>query len=627
MVLNRKTLTGSALSLLAILFVAVVLISNTLFRGARLDLTEGSLYTLSEGTRNILGKLDEPIHLTLYFSDKATAESNNPGIRGLRLYFDRVREMLEEMRSRAGGKFQLEVIDPLPYSEAEDRAAASGVQGIPLGPAGEKIFLGLVGSNSTDGQATIPFFEPGKESFLEYDVAKLVHELTTVKKPVVGVLSDLKMTADFDPNTGMSEPWVVYQQLSQQFDVKELNAKGLKAIDSSINLLVLVHPKHLDDDAQYAIDQFVLRGGHLIAFVDPQAEMDQGKGDPNNPMAAMMASKSSDLPALFKAWGVEYSPAEVVLDRVHALTVNSPHGEAPVRHPGILRISQANLKHDDVVTANLDTIHMATAGSFKLAKDSPNKLVPLIQTGDQAMTAPTERLKFLQDPSSLLIGFKPTGERYVLAARLEGKFRTAFPQRSEAGHLAEAKDSGEILLVADTDLLTDRLWVRSQDFFGQKLQNVFASNGDLFINAVDNLSGSSDLISIRGRGTSSRPFTKVEELKATADDRFRAKEQELQTELNETERKLVELQSGKSKDDKFVLSPEQQKELENFLKRKVEIRKQLREVRRQLDADIDALGGWLKFINIALMPVLLTLGTLGFLGWKHRQKAVQEAGS
>jgi ABC-type uncharacterized transport system involved in gliding motility auxiliary subunit len=623
MVLNRKTLTGSALSLLAVLFVAVVLISNTLFRGARLDLTQGSLYTLSEGTRNILGKLDEPIHLTLYFSDKATAESNNNGVRSLRLYFDRVREMLEEMRSRAGSKFQLEVIDPLPFSEAEDRASAAGVQGLPLGPGGEKIFLGLVGTNSTDGQAVIPFFDPSKESFLEYDVAKLVHDLTTVKKPEVGFLSGLKMTAEYDPmSQSAGEPWTVYQQLSQLFDVKTVNTAGLKAIDSNINVLVVVHPKSLNEDAQYAIDQFVLRGGHLLVFVDPDAEMDQGGADPKNPMAAMMASKSSDLPALFKAWGVAYSPNEVVLDRVHALTVNSPRGEAPTRHPGILRFAQSDMKRDDVVTANLDTVNLASAGYFKLAKDSNNKLIPLIQTGDQAMTVPAERLKFLQDPGSLLTGFKPTGEHYVLAARLEGKFKTAFPQRSEEGHLAEAKDSGQILLVADTDLLADRLWVRSQNFFGQKLQSVFASNGDLFINAVDNLSGSSDLISIRGRGTSSRPFTKVEELKATADDRFRQKEQELQDELGETERKLVELQSGKSRDEKFVLSPEQQKELENFLKRKVEIRKQLRDVRRQLDADIDALGARLKFINIALMPILLTLGTLAYLGWRHRHKTV-----
>jgi ABC-type uncharacterized transport system involved in gliding motility auxiliary subunit len=389
-----------------------------------------------------------------------------------------------------------------------------------------------------------------------------------------------------------------------------------------VNVLVVVHPKQLGEDAQYAIDQFVLRGGHLLLFVDPNAEMDDGGADPGNPMAGMLAPKSSDLPALFKAWGVEYAPDRVVLDRAHALSVSTAPGAAPMRHPAMLRFAKADLKQDDVITANLETLHVATAGFFKLAKDSSGKLTPLIETSDQAMTVTAEQVKFSNDPSSLLAGYKPSGEHYCLVCRLEGKFKTAFPERKEPGHLAEAKEPGEILLVADTDILSDRLWVRTQNFFGQKLLNAFADNGDLFANAVDNLTGSSDLISIRSRGISNRPFTKVEELKQAADDRFRVKEQELQRELADTERKLAELQSGKSKDEKFVLSPEQQKELENFLERKLEIRKELREVRRQLDADIDALGARLKFINIGLVPLLLTLGSIGFLGWKAKHKAV-----
>jgi ABC-type uncharacterized transport system involved in gliding motility auxiliary subunit len=592
------------------------------FRGVRLDLTEQSLHTLSNGTQSLLGKLDEPVHLSLYFSDKATAESNRPDVRGLRLYSDRVRELLEEMNSRSGGQLRLEVIDPQPYSEAEDRAAAAGLQGLPLGPSGEKIFLGLVGSNSTDGQAAIPFFEPDKEALLEYDIAKLIYDLNTVKKPSVGFLSGLPMNGgDFDPASGgTGEPWATYDQLAQLFDLKPLEADSLKAVDADIGVLVVVHPRQLSEDAQYAIDQFVLRGGHLLLFVDPDAQADRSGADPNNPMAAFLAQKSSDLPALFKAWGVEYSPDQVVLDRIHALSVTASPGAPPIRHPAMLRFGEAELAGGDVVTANLDTLHFATAGYFKLAKDSPAQLAPLVQSSGEAMTTQAQQLKFQRDPAGLLSNFKPTGEHYVIAARLEGKFKTAFPSRNQPGHLAEAKEPATILLVADTDILSDRLWVRSQNFFGQKLVNAFADNGDFFINAADNLSGSSDLMAIRGRGSSNRPFTKVEELKRAADDRFRAKEQELQKELGDTERKLAELQSGKSKDQRFVLSPEQQQELGNFLKRKLEIRKELREVRRQLDADIDALGAWLKFVNIALMPILITLGTLGFLGWKAQHR-------
>lgn len=623
MIPSRKTLTGSALAILAVLFVAVVLLSNLLFRGLRLDLTENRLYTLSDGTRAILGRLDEPVHLSLYFSDKATAESSRADVRSLRLYFDRIRELLEEMAADADGKIRLEIIDPLPYSEEEDRAAAAGIQGIPLGPSSEKIFLGLVGTNTTDDQAVIAFFDPGKESLLEYDVAKLVHDLATSKKPVVGLLSSLPMSSGFDPATRqMREPWAVYQELTELFDVRQLDAASLKAVDQAITLVVLVHPKQLGDDAQYAIDQFVLRGGHLLAFVDPEAETDLAAADMGNPQAAMFSDKSSNLPALFKAWGVEYTPDKVVLDRLHALQITMGAGAPPVRHPGILRFSRADLSRNDVITANLESINVSSAGYFQLAKDSSAQLTPLLQSSEQAMTVPTERVRFVPDPSSLFEGYAPSGQRYVIAGRLEGKFKTAFPDRKGPDHLAEAKESGQILLVADTDLLSNRLWVRVQDFFGQKMMNAFANNGDLFINAVDNLSGSSDLISIRGRATSYRPFTTVEELKRAADDRFRSKEQELQRELSDTERKLSELQRGKSEDQAMVLSPEQKGELEKFLKRKLEIRKELREVRRRLDADIEALGSRLKFLNIALVPLLLTLGALGFVGWKAKRRTV-----
>lgn len=623
MTLNRKTLSGSALALLAVLFVAVVLLNNLLFRGIRLDLTENRLYTLSDGTDNILNKLDEPVRLTLYFSDKATSDSSRADVRSLRIYSDRIRELLEEMAARAKGRLLLEVIDPLPYSEAEDRAAAAGIQGIPLGPAGEKIFLGLVGTNATDGQAVIPFFDPGKESLLEYDVAKLIHDLATAKKPAVGLLSGLPMASGFDPATRqMREPWAVYQELSQLFDVRTLDGGSLKSIDPDITEVVLVHPKQLSADAQYAIDQFVLRGGHLLVFVDPHAELDQAGAEMGNPQAAMFADKSSNLPELFKAWGVEYAPDKVVLDRVHALQVGSSPGGPPVRHPAILGFGREDLPREDVITANLEAINMASVGSFKLAKDSRATLTALIQSSTQAMVVPNERVKFLPDPASLFQGYAPGGERLTIAGRIEGKFNTAFPDRKGEGHLAESRENGQILLVADTDILTDRLWVRVQNFFGQTMMNAFANNGDLFINAVDLLSGSSDLISIRGRATSQRPFTTVEALKRAADDRFRIKEQELQQELTETERKLNELQSGKSQDQAQVLSAEQKSELEKFLNRKLEIRKELREVRRQLDADIEALGSWLKFLNIGLVPILLTLGALGYVGWKSRRPAV-----
>jgi ABC-type uncharacterized transport system involved in gliding motility auxiliary subunit len=616
MTFNRKTLSGGALIVLIVLFVAVMLVVNVLFRGARVDLTQNNLYTLSSGTKEILSSIDEPINLYLFYSDKGT--QNLPQ---LRTYAARVRELLEEMAARANGKIRLEVIDPLPFSEDEDRAASYGLQAVPLNAAGETAFFGLAGTNSTNGRSNIPFFQPDKEAFLEYDIAKLINELATPKKPVIAFVSSLPMGPGFDPATRqMREPWAVQQQLAQAFEIRDLNAGALKTIDPEINVLVLVHPKQLSDEAQYAIDQFVLRGGHLLAFVDPDAELDTAGADPENPQAAMMADRSSDLPKLFKAWGINYDPKQIVLDRMRAVTVSVGQGRAPVRHPGIIGLTAGDLNQDDVVTANLGSLNVSSAGYFSLADGATTKLIPLMQTSSDAMTTSSDRLRMLPDPSVLLVGFNPTSERYVIAGRVEGKFKTAFPDRTDAGHLAESAKDGQIMLVADTDVLADRLWVQVQNFLGQRLMNAFANNGDFVLNSVDNLSGSSALISVRGRATSQRPFTTVEALKRAADDRFRSKEQELQTELQDTERKLAELQRSKTQDQAMILSPEQKAELENFIKRKADIRKELRDVRRSLDADIEALGSRLKFINIVLVPLLVTLAAAGFAMWQVRRR-------
>ena len=616
MTFNRKTLSGGALVVLIVLFVALVLVVNVLFRGARVDLTENNLYTLSDGTRDILSTIDEPVNLYLFYSDKGT--QNLPQ---LRTYATRERELLEEMTARAGGRIKFEVIDPLPFSEDEDRASGYGLQAVPVGGSGETVFFGLAGTNSTNGRAAIPFFQPEKESFLEYDVAKLIHELSTSRKPVIGLVSGLPIGPGFDPATRqMREPWAVQQQLSQLFEVRELNAGALTAIDAEIGVLVLVHPKQLSDEAQYAVDQFVLRGGHLLVFVDPSAELDPSGADPENPQAAMFADHSSDLPKLFKAWGIDFDPKSVVLDRTRAVAVSVGQGRAPVRHAGIIGLTAAELNHDDVVTANLDSVNVSSAGYIGAAKDSDYTLVPLMQSSGDAMSAPADRLRMLPDPGALLADFKPTGERYVIAGRVEGRFKTAFPERGEAGHLAEAKKDGQIVIVADTDVLADRLWVQVQNFLGQRIMNAFANNGDFALNAIDNLTGSSSLISIRGRATSQRPFTTVEAIRRNADDRFRIKEQELQRELQDTERRLAELQSSKSQEQAMILSPAQKTELDNFLKRKTDIRKELRDVRRSLDADIESLGTRLKFLNIVLMPLLVTVLAVGFAMWRSRRR-------
>ena len=612
---HRSALTGGTLAILAVLFVAVIVIVNLLFRGVRLDLTENRLYTLSDGARQVLAEIDEPINLYFFFSDKGTAD-----VPMLRNYATRVREMLEEIASRSGGKIVLHVIDPLPFSEEEDRAAAYGLQAIPFGNAGETIYFGLAGTNSTDGQMIIPLFDPQKEPFLEYDVAKLLHSLATTTKPVVAMITSLDMAPGFDPATRQPKPGAaIFQSLQELFDVRQLPAEETKKIEDDVQTLVLVHPK-LSDDLAYAVDQFVLRGGNLIVLFDPNAETDTSGADPNNPAAAMFADKASDLPKLFQAWGVQYDPTKVVLDAKYALQVGSPTGQ-PLRHLAILGFTKEAMNQEDVVSSQLSSVNMQSAGAFKLAEGSTMTLLPLVQTSDQAMLAPVERIKFAADPSTLFAEFVPTKETYVVAGRLQGKAKTAFPDKAGEGHLAEGKGESNIVLIADTDIATDRLWVQVQNFLGQQLMNAFANNGDFIVNAVDNLTGSSSLISVRGRATAQRPFTTVAALRREADDRFRAKEQELNKELQETEQKLNELQRGKSAEQALILSPEQKAELERFQQQKVRVRKDLRQVRRQLDAEIESLGSTLKFVNIALMPILLTLAAAGFVFWRRRRHA------
>ena len=611
---GRRLLTGSNLVVLAVLFVAAVLLSGLLLRGARLDLTQNRLYTLSDGTKHIIDGIDEPIHLYFFYS-QTTARA----VPGLDTYATRVRELLEEIAARSHGKVILETVDPLPFSEAEDRAAGYGLTAVPVGAGGDSLYFGLAGTNATDGQVSIPIFQPDKETFLEYDVAKLMSSLATDKRPVVGILSSLDMGPGFDAQTrSVRNGWVIDDQLRQLFDVRKVDP-GIGMIDDAIDLLVLVHPKNLSDDALYAVDQFVLRGGHVMVFVDPDAEAEAVAPD-TDPSTAMMQSRASDLPRLFKAWGVHYDPSRVVLDANLALHTQSSADARPERHLAVLGLRQPNMNQDDVISAQLESVNLSTSGYFELAEGATTKMESLAQSSDNASTVASDRLRFLPDPSSLFNDFTPTGTRYVLAARLTGPVKSAFPEHKEDGHLAESKGDVNIVLFADTDMLNDRLWVQVQNFFGQRIYNAFANNGDFVINAVDNLIGSSDLIAVRTRATSARPFTTVETLKRQADDRFRSKEQELQAELTQTEQKLQELESSKGEGSEAILSDEQRAEIERFRSEKLRVRKELRQVRRQLDADIETLGAKLKFINIIGVPLLVTLVAIGFAWWRGRQR-------
>ena len=630
---KRSTLGGGMLLALALLFIGLTVLFNYTLRGWRLDLTHNRLYTTSPGTDRALASIKEPINLYFFFSQKTAA-----GIPELNTYGVRVREFLQELVSRSNGKLHLHVIDPQPFSEEEDRAAELGVRGVPLGAAnGAQFYFGLAGTNSTDGRQAIEFFDPKKEQFLEYDVVKLIYQLANPKKPVVAWLSGLPMSGGFDPHSGqMREPWIVYSDAQQLFDVRPLEPNAT-SIDPATNVLVLVHPKELSPAAQFAIDQYALRGGHILAFVDPLAEGDMSGAEAGNPLAAMGADRSSHLAPLLTAWGLKFNTDEVVADRAHALSVTLRQGEQPVVHLGILGLDQDSFARDDVITAGLSSVNVATTGHLdpltgaqacQPVKGSRACFEPLLQSSSDAETLPVARFRMLFDPTTLLDGFKPTGRRYVIGARVTGNVHSAFPAGPPqgvtlaAGQTALKQSAKPINLVvfADTDMLQDFMWVREQNFFGQRMTQAWASNGDLVENALDNLAGSADLISVRGRATFQRPFDRVERLRRTADERLHAKEQELEAQLRDTETKLTALQSKKDNSSSLILTPEQEHEIEHFQTEKVRIRKELRAVRAGLNENIERLGTTLKIINIVVVPLVFAVIALLVWLWRRQRR-------
>ena len=607
----KNIYSASALVFLALLFLALTILSGAAIKGARLDLTEQKLYTLSEGTINLLGAIEEPITLEFYFSEETSGDL--PMVRN---FARRVQELLDEMVERSDGQLRVRRIDPRPFSEEEDQADRYGLEGIPVGAAGENLYLGIVGTNMVDGLEVVPFISPAREAFLEYELARMIYILSQPDRPRVGLLSGLPMDGRLDMQTGQQrEPWAIREQVGEMFEVESIETSD-DALPADIDVLVLVHPADLSEEMLRDIDRFVLDGGRLLAFVDPYSESDPGP-NPADPAAAMTMDRTSSLDELFEAWGVEFATDVFVADLGQALQVALQTGQRPVRHPAIIGVTAENMNRDDVVTGELDAINLASPGYLALAENSPLELEPLLMSSANAGLLDTERLRFLEDPGELIAEVAPTGEHYVLAARLSGEVASAF----QSGN-GESPNSGVLnaIVVADTDLLADRYWVQRQRFFGTSILDPFAGNGDFVINAIDNLLGNADLISVRSRATGNRPFTLVESLRREAEQNLLATEQRLEAELEEAERRLTELQQARGDTDLSVLTPEQEAELDRFMEQRIEIRRQLRQVRRDLDRDIEALGTRVKAVNIALMPALVTVLAL-FMAWRRRRKA------
>jgi ABC-type uncharacterized transport system involved in gliding motility auxiliary subunit len=649
--MSRTLGSIAAIILLGAIFLGINMLAGAGLRSTRIDLTKEGLYTLTEGAGNIAKSPKEPITLTLYISDGVIRSLANPQIQ---LHARRVREMLEEFQRRSEGKIVLKLVDPEPFSEVEDKAVEAGLSGVPAGN-GEKIYLGLVGTNSIDGREVLPFFDPRNERLMEYEIAKLIHTLADPKKPVIGIMTALPMKGGFaiDPRTrqpAQTPAWEIRRELGSLFELKDIDVTA-KEIPAEIEVLFVAHPKNLSQETLFAIDQFVLKGGKLIAFVDPRCEIDAPPG--GDQMQQMMADRSSSLSTLVDAWGVEITKDRVVGDRSLGVAVNAGGrgGEAVTFLPW-LDVRAAQMSADDPVTSQLSRIILASAGEIRAKADAQQgadatkdaaadqkpaatpqgpkaTITPLLSSTEQSDMVDVAKLSIMPDPKELLTSFVASGQKRVLVARLSGKVATAFPNgrpaaaptedgKTDAGPqppgdgLKESSGSINVVLFADADILSDRYWVDSRDIgLGVPIVQKISDNGDLVINAVDNLCGSTDLIAIRARGGYTRPFDRILEIQRSAEQKYLAQQKELEGKLSQAEQRIAELQQKRPDGSSSIfLSDEQQKEIEKFRTEMVQTRKELRNVQLNLRKDVERLGDAMRLANIAIVPLGVLLGAL-----------------
>jgi len=620
---RREQLLVSGVGLAALFFALVAL--NVLLSGAatRLDLTEGRLYTLSEGTKKILRGLDAPVKLKLYVSQGEQAMPVP-----LRAFAQRVEDLAREFKSVAGANLVIEKYNPKPDSEEEDAAQLEGVEAQQL-MTGEQFYLGIAVSR-LERKETLAALNPARERLLEYDLARAVARVGKAERPVIGLMSALPVLGErFNPYTRQSsDPWVLATELKRDFDVRQVNMTAT-AIDPEIGVLLVIHPRDIAPETEYALDQFVLRGGRLVAFVDPYAYFDQQPGM----MPGMPAGgTSSSLPALFKAWGVKLEN-KVVADMVFASGAGQRHT------PTVLSLNRTAFNRDDVVTSQIENLLYAFGGAFDVKAAEGLAVTELVRSSPNSMR--------VDGASATLSGnaaakdFKPEGRSLALALRLQGKFRTAFPEgapktdrpaaqgaeakpAAAAPQLREAAKDNAVVLVADTDLLADGAAVDVQEIFGRRI--VVPSNGNLAFaqSIVEQLAAGEELISLRSRAAAYRPLTVVREMEAQAQQQYLGKLQSLEAELQKTTEKMQDLQKARgaaAKAGAQILSPEQQLELENFRKKVVVVRKELKDLRRELRQDAEALVFWTKVGNIALMPLLVAFAGLAIALLRRRRQA------
>lgn len=661
--LSRSALAWGSIGLGFVLLLSVNLLAGNVLRNVKADVTEQRVFTMSKGTREIVRGLDEPISLKLYYN-KRLGEAANPYER----YFDRVRNLLQQYRDISRGKIEFAVFDPEPFSDAEDRAVAAGLRGVRLNQEGEVGYFGLVGQNSTDNEATIPFFTTDREAFVEYDITKLIYTLSNPKKRVVGLMSGLPVDGGANPNPMAAmmggprqlPPQQIMDQIREFFDVKTVG-QDIKEVPADIDILMIVQPDKMTPEAAYAVDQWVLKGGKALAFVDPVADL----GRQGGPMMMMGPSgPSPDFLKVMKAWGIDFDPSKVLGDLGYARRVQYGGGARPVvtEYVGWMSYDKASFDPKDVLSSGIEKVfNVATPGALTKAEGATTQVAPILMSSPRAGLLGTEAFAMSPDPVAILRSFKPENKRFMLAARISGEAKSAFPdgapkpeeKKDEAKDAAKpdaakpeatkdapkeqpkeaAKEApkepakphvanGRVtaIVVADTDLLSDQFWVDVRDFLGQQVAIPNASNAAFVVNALDNLGGSEALIGLRARGADDRPFTLVNNIRRDAERAYREKEFALTAKLKEVQEQLTKLESGGDA-GAAVLSESDRHTIERFRADMLNVRRDLREVKRALRADIDSLAFWLQLVNIALVPMLIGAGGIAYAVMQRRRSS------
>jgi ABC-type uncharacterized transport system involved in gliding motility auxiliary subunit len=644
--MKKKTLETILYSTVGIGAMGLILIAFNLITSeakARIDLTKEKAFTLSQGTRAILGKLESPVKVRFYFT---RSQNSTPETVFLKGYAKRVEDLLAEYKQVAKGKLVIEKYDPQPDSDAEDSARLDGLEPESLSN-GDRVYLGLAVSR-LDEKQTIPFLAPNRERLLEYDLSRAISRVENPDRPVVGVMSAMPVFG-MPSNPMMArmgqqgqDPWVIINELKNDFTVKNVSM-DVDKIDDDVKVLLVIHPRGISEKAEYAIDQFVLRGGKLIAFLDALPLIDTRE---QNQMLGNIPNSGSNLEKLLKAWGLSFDTSKVVADLNFKMQVGGRNGQ-PTEAPAVLSLTKDGINADDIVTSQIDNIWLPFAGAITGTPMSGLKETVLLKSSKESQLVDGFMANLSGD--NILKEFKPSGTEYALAVRLTGRFKTAFPngkpeekkddtekkdadkkegdkkpeEKKPDDSLKESKQDTAVIVVGDADMIYDRFALRQmQSPFGV-LSMPMNGNLNLAQNAVEQMTGDNNLISVRSRAVQNHPFTLVKKMQAEAEDRYRSRIKELEDSLAETQRRLSELQQKKEKGQRFILSPEQQQEVENFRKKEAQAKIQLKEERKKLRQDIDSLEGTFKWVNIAAMPVLVSVSGLSLAFLKRKRTSAK----